>query len=96
MIKMTGTITISEVLSMQSPDAIARGVDTVADVLDDKRRDDSYNYLLRQVRLNGLSSLPPIVITFGCVCDGHHRIAVCVDLGITEIEFTDDLEAFAL
>lgn len=81
---------------MQSPDAIARGLDTVGDVLDDKRQDDSYTYLLREVRKNGVDSLPPIVITFGCVCDGHHRIAVLVDLGITEIEFTDDIEAFAL
>ena len=92
---MTGTISLSEVLTMQSPDAIARGVDTVGDVLDEKRQDDSYAYHLREVREHGIDSLPPIVISFGCVCDGHHRIAACVDLGITEIPFTDDVEAFA-
>lgn len=92
---MTGTISLSEVLTMQSPDSIARGVDSVGDVLDDKRQDDSYAYHLREVRESGADSLPPIVINFGCVCDGHHRIAACVDLGITEIPFTDDIEAFA-
>lgn len=91
---MTGTISLSEVLLMQSPDAVARGVETVGDVLDDKRHDASYRHLLREVRSGG--DIEPIVITFGCVCDGHHRIAVYVDLGITEIPFTDDIEAFAL
>jgi hypothetical protein len=94
MIVMTGTITLDEVLTMQSPDALARGVDTVADVLDEKRHDDSYARLLVEIRENGLTE--PIVINFGCVCDGHHRIAVCVDLGITEILFTDDIEAFSI
>lgn len=89
---MTGTISISEVLQMQTPDAVYRDVETVADVLDDKRGDDSYRHLLGEIR-DG-ATIPPIVITFGCVCDGHHRIAVCVDLGIAEIPFTDDIEAF--
>lgn len=91
---MTGTISLSEVLTMQSPDAVYRGVETVAEVLEDKRHDESYAYLLVEIRENGLTE--PIVINFGCVCDGHHRIAVAVDLGITEIPFTDDVEAFSL
>lgn len=91
---MTGTITLSEVLQMQSVDAVARGGEIVEDVLDDKRQDETYAYLLREISENGFTQ--PIVITFGCVCDGHHRIAVCVDLGIEEITFTDDNEAFAL
>lgn len=92
---MTGTITLDEVLTLQSTDAVYRDdAETVADVLDDKRSDESYAWLLIEIRENGLTE--PIVINFGCVCDGHHRIAVCVDLGYTEIEFTDDIEAFSI
>lgn len=89
---MIGTIKVADVLLLRCreykdlPDA------TVADVLARKRAfdEDEYADLVDSVRRHGIES--PILIREEELCNGHHRVAACVDLGIEEIPFTDDPE----
>lgn len=68
---------------------------TVGDILEAKRRSPFYRKLYENVKKNGLTC--PIYISDNngnrLVCNGHHRIAVCEDLGYKEIEYTSDILA---
>jgi hypothetical protein len=85
-----GTISITEVLEMRSADSSSENPLPVAALLDHKRGNDTYLETLESVRRYGVQH--PILIRYEELCNGHHRIAACVDLGIEQIDFTDDPE----
>jgi hypothetical protein len=85
---MIGTITIEEVLDMISGDSPEEG--RVSEELSAKRQHDEYPEILDSVRRHGVQS--PVLIRYDTLCNGHHRVAACIDLGIESIPFTDDPE----
>ncbi|WP_194293902.1 ParB N-terminal domain-containing protein [Streptomyces sp. RB17] len=84
-VAMAGVMQVSEALELYSGDLLGLAV---ADTLDGKRQDDSYPDLLESIRLHGVQR--PILVRRGELMDGHHRVAACLDLGITQVPFTDD------
>jgi hypothetical protein len=83
---MNGMIRISDVLILTSVDS-HNGLE-VSTTLWWKRETDEYAEVLESVRRYGVQN--PILIREEKLCNGHHRVAACVDLGIVEIPFTDD------
>lgn len=71
---------------------------TVGDILNGKRTDPGYNRLRMLIQTQGFTSLVMIDKCFDDedntykpkVRNGHHRIAVAAELGITQIPYTDD------
>jgi hypothetical protein len=62
----------------------------VMEFTDAVRAKDTYAETLESVKRYGVQS--PILIRFEVLCNGHHRVVACLDLGIEEIPFTDDPE----
>ena len=91
---MLGIIPVEAVLDMLSVDA--QDTDEgdglyVRDVLATKRASGHYSELLDEVRANGME-LPIMIREFRgnpWLTDGHHRVAVAVDLGMTHLVWTD-------
>lgn len=89
---MLGLIPVADVLDMltpdddETPDALY-----VRDVLDQKRHSEHYAGLLDEIRRDGIA-LPVMIRTFNgqpWLADGHHRVAVAVDLGLTHLVWSD-------
>lgn len=89
---MLGTITLAEVLGLDTPDDDGTGdCYTVADTLLAKRENPEYAGLLADIRANGIT-VPLFIRTRNGVpwlADGHHRVAAAQDLGITVLVWTD-------
>lgn len=89
---MLGLIPVTVVLDMLTPD----DDDTVdclyvRDVLDHKRNSEHYPELLEEIRRDGMT-LPVMIRTFDgqpWLVDGHHRVAAAIDLGITQLVWSD-------
>lgn len=87
---MLGLIPAAAVLDMLSVDA-DDGDLYVREAIAGKRASDHYRGLLDDVRANGMA-LPILIRTFQgepWLADGHHRVAVAVDLGLTHLVWTD-------
>jgi hypothetical protein len=89
---MLGIIPTAEVLGMltpdddETPDALY-----VRDLLVHKRRSPHYTELLDEIRRDGIA-LPVMIRTFNgqpWLVDGHHRVAAALDLGITQLVWSD-------
>lgn len=89
---MLGTIPVTEVLDMLTPDDDdTEGCVCVRDVLDHKRRSEHYAGLLDEIRADGMA-LPIMIRTFHgqpWLVDGHHRVAAALDLGMTHLVWSD-------
>lgn len=89
---MLGMIPTTDVLDMVTPDDEDEGEDrTVRDVLDSKRQNPDYLALLEDVRKNGIT-IPLFIRTQNgtpWLADGHHRVAIALDLGIDMVPWTD-------
>lgn len=83
---MIGTIKVADVLPMLS--ANGRHGETVEQMLNQARSNEGYAELRESIRRYGVDS--PILIRYEELCNGEHRIAACIELGIKEIPFTDD------
>ena len=84
---MIGLMSVSEILRLDSCDAFDLDCDSLAEVLDVKRRDDGYRRLLEDVRARGITV--PVVIVDGEVREGHHRIAAAIDAGLQVVPWSD-------
>jgi|SRR5881409_3698278 len=89
---MLGLIPVADVLDMltpdddETPDCLC-----VRDVLDHKRKSEHYAGLLGEIRRDGMA-LPIMIRTFNrqpWLVDGHHRVAAALDLGITDLVWSD-------
>jgi hypothetical protein len=89
---MLGIIPIADVLDMLTPDDDdTPHCYTVRDVLDHKRHSEHYAELLEEIRRDGMA-LPVMIRTFEgqpWLVDGHHRVAVALDLGMTHLVWSD-------
>lgn len=65
---------------------------TVGEVIGAKKRDPWYGNLLDSIKANGIDT--PVYISCANVYNGHHRIAVASDLGITDIPCTDNSQEY--
>ena len=83
---MIGTIRTIDALWLRSMD-FGGYVDYHGDKI---RAKDTYPEVLESIRLHGVQS--PILVREETLCNGHHRVMACLELGITEIPFTDDPE----
>lgn len=95
---MIGTIATTDALAMLSGEVAVRGLGdtgTVHDALDNKRTSPHYQDLLDDIRRRGI--ITPVLIRYTSVgnrslVEGHHRITVAVDAGLTCVPWTDDPE----
>lgn len=89
---MLGTIPVTEVLDMLTPDDDETpDCLHVRDVLDHKRQSEHYAGLLDEIRADGMA-LPIMIRTFHgqpWLVDGHHRVAAALDLGMTHLVWSD-------
>ncbi|GAA3807772.1 ParB/RepB/Spo0J family partition protein [Streptomyces chiangmaiensis] len=89
---MLGTITVTDVLAMWTPDDDGTGdCYTVADTLDYKRQNPDYADLVEEIRKDGIT-VPIFIRTLDgrpWLADGHHRVAAAIDLGIDMLIWTD-------
>jgi ParB-like chromosome segregation protein Spo0J len=89
---MLGIIPVADVLAMATPDDDdTPDCYSVRDTLDHKRQSEHYAGLLDEIRRNGIE-LPIMIRTFHgtpWLVDGHHRVAVAIDLGITHLVWSD-------
>jgi len=91
-----GTLATTDALAMLSGEVVVRGLGdtgTVADALDDKRTSPHYQDLLEDIRRRGITTPVLIRYTSGgnrSLVEGHHRITVAVDAGLSYVPWTDD------
>ena len=83
---MIGTIRVSDVMAMAYE--TSTGKPQVSETLADARTHPQYPDVLESVRRYGVTA--PILIRYEELCNGRHRIAACVELGIEWVDFTDD------
>jgi hypothetical protein len=91
-----GTLSTTDALALLSGEAVVRALGdtgTVHDALDDKRSSPHYQDLLADIRRRGI--ITPVLIRYTSggnrsLVEGHHRITVAVDAGLTVVPWTDD------
>lgn len=69
-----------------------RTAEIVGEILDAKRRDPWYAELRENIRANGMTT--PVFLPHD-VYNGHHRIAVAADLGMSVIPYTTSALAYS-
>lgn len=58
-------------------------------ILSEKRRDENFDDITESVELNGILFPFSVDLSNKRFGDGHHRLAACIDLGITEVPVFD-------
>jgi len=90
------TMPVTDALTLLSGEVVVRGLGdtgTVHDALDDKRSSPHYQDLLADIRRRGI--ITPVLIRYTnggnrSLVEGHHRITIAVDAGLTSVPWTDD------
>lgn len=93
---MIHTMPVTDALALLSGEVAVRALgdtNTVADALDTKRTSPHYQDLLADIRRRGI--ITPILIRYTSgghrsLVEGHHRITIAVDAGLTSVPWTDD------